>query len=123
MAAQLLQASVLPMSRRGCAVTVQTKPRAVELADPPGRAVLLFIGIALVAAAQAEGAKRRCRLPHAELIVDYAAEKSVQSVVTGDVADVFPDNDASSTPTATDLFVGPPPTVHTIDPVGFIDMT
>ncbi|MDT7719443.1 MAG: hypothetical protein QOE94_454, partial [Mycobacterium sp.] len=78
----------------------------------------------LVAAAQAEGAKGRRRLPHAELIADYAAKKSVQSVVTSDVADIFPDNDASSTPTAThDLFPGPPPTVHTVDFIGFIGMT
>lgn len=112
------------MSRRGGPVAVPTESWSIELADHPGRAVLLLVGINLVAAAQAEGAKGRRRLPHAELIADYAAKKSVQSVVTSDVADVFPDNDASSTPTATeDLLPGPPPTVHRVDSVGFIGMT
>jgi hypothetical protein len=77
---------------------VPAESRAVELADDPGMAVLLLVGVDLVAAAQPERAKRRCRPVNTELIAGDAGEKAMQSVVTTDVADVLADNDSSSMP-------------------------
>jgi hypothetical protein len=86
---------------------VPAESRAVELADDPNMAVLLLVGVDLVAAAQPERAKRRCRPVNTELIASDASEKAMQSVVTTDVADILADNDSSSMPRDDEGFVRP----------------
>jgi hypothetical protein len=106
-AAQPLQALILPVGHCGGAVAVPAESRAVELADDPDVAVLLLVGVDLVAATQPERAKGWCRPVDAELIAGDAGEKAMQSVITTDVADVLADNDSSSMPRDDEGFVRP----------------
>ncbi|MDT5264127.1 MAG: hypothetical protein QOI90_753 [Mycobacterium sp.] len=120
-AAQSLQAFILPVGNSGGTVAVPAEPLAVELADDPGVTVLLLVGIDLVAAAQSERAKGRRRPMNTELIAGDAGEKAMESVVTVDVADVLADNDASSKPCDGGVvYAGWLPTVHTVDAACFI---
>jgi hypothetical protein len=91
-----LKTVVLAVGDLGGAVSVPTESGSVELADDPGVAVLLLVGINLVASTQAEGTEGQIGSLRAELISGDPGEKAVQSVVAVDVADVLPDNDVSS---------------------------
>jgi hypothetical protein len=120
-AAQSLQAFILPVGDSGSAVAVPAESWAVELADDPGVTVLLLVRVDLVAAAQPERAKGRRRPMNTELIAGDAGEKAVESVVAVDVADVLADNDASSKPWDDEVvYAGWLPTVHTVDAGCFI---
>jgi hypothetical protein len=120
-AAQSLQAFILPVGDSGSAVAVPAESWAVELADDPGVTVLLLVRVDLVAAAQPERAKGRRRPVNTELIAGDAGEKAVESVVAVDVADVLADNDASSKPWDDEVvYAGWLPTVHTVDAGCFI---
>ena len=97
-AAQPMHRVELPIGRPRRAVSVPAEPGPVKLANYPRVAVLLLVGIHLIAAPQPKGAKRRYLLVHAQLIAKDPAQKSVHGVVGGYVTDVFAKNDASRPP-------------------------
>ena len=64
------------------------EPGPVELADDPGAAELLLVGVDHVAAGQPEDAEGRVALAHLHEVADDPAQEAVQRVVAGQVADV-----------------------------------